>query len=131
LGGPKTKEQNPKVQEKDLKIDPSGFEIGMPREWVENSKGSIFRPFPWVKTIGNFSFHFMAPKCIVGMTLNLFFTEFVDHVIYHLPQKHLKRSDTHGLNIKWNIRHGPDWLIYRPLPWSVALCARILCLNSL
>jgi hypothetical protein len=29
LGGPKTKEQKPKVQEKDLKIDPSGFEIGI------------------------------------------------------------------------------------------------------
>ncbi len=57
-GGPKTKEQKPKVQEKGLKIDPPGFEIGGPRERVENSKGSIFRPFPWVKTRGNFSFRF-------------------------------------------------------------------------
>jgi len=43
-----------------LKIDPSGLglEIGKPREWVENSKGSIFRPFPRVKTTGHFSFRF-------------------------------------------------------------------------
>jgi hypothetical protein len=39
-----------------LKIDPFGLglEIGKPREWVENSKGSIFRPFPGVKTRGHF-----------------------------------------------------------------------------
>jgi len=30
--------QKSKVQEKGLKIDPSGFEIGGPRERVENSK---------------------------------------------------------------------------------------------
>jgi hypothetical protein len=81
-GGPKTQEQKPKLHEKDLKIDPSGLEIGKPRERVQNLKGNIFRPFHRVKTIGNFSFHFTAPKCMVGMTLNLFFIEFVDHVIH-------------------------------------------------
>ncbi len=70
------------VQEKDLKIDPLRFEIGRPRERGKNSKQSIFRPFPWVKTIGNFSFCFMAPKCMVGITLNFFFIEFLDHVMY-------------------------------------------------
>jgi len=43
--------------------------------------------------------------------------------MYGLTQKPLKRSGTHGLNIKWNLRHGAAWLIYRPLPWSVALRA--------
>ncbi len=62
-------------------------------------------------------------KGMVGMTLNFFFIEFIDHIMYGLEQKALKRSGTHGLNIKWNLRHGPAWLIYRPLPWSVALCA--------
>jgi len=65
---------------------------------------------------------FMAPKCMVGMTLNFFFIEFLNHVMSVLTQKPLKRSGTHGLNIKWNLRHGPAWLIYRRLAWSVGLC---------
>jgi hypothetical protein len=36
----------PKIQEKHLKIDPSGLEIGKPREWVENSKSLFSDPFP-------------------------------------------------------------------------------------
>ncbi len=55
--------------------------------------------------------------------LTVYLIEFVDHVTYGLTPKALKRYGTHGLNIKWNLRHGPAWLIYRPLPWSVALCA--------
>ncbi len=48
--------------------------------------------------------------------------EFLDHVMYGFTQEPLKMSGTHALNMKWK-RHGPAWLIYRPLPWSVALCA--------
>jgi hypothetical protein len=123
-GGPKTKEQKPKIQDKELKKDPSGLEIGKPRERVENSKGYIFRPFPCVTTIGNFSFRFMAPKCMVGMTLNIFFY-WISRPC-HVPSytKAFEKVWTHALNKKWNLMHGPAWLIYRPLPWSVALCAR-------
>ncbi len=62
-------------------------------------------------------------KGMLGITFNFFLIEFIDHVMYGLTQKGLKRSGTHGLNIKWNLRHGLAWFIYRRLPWSVALCA--------
>jgi hypothetical protein len=41
-----------------LKRDPFELEIGRPREQVPNLKGSLFRPFSYIKTRGDFSFGF-------------------------------------------------------------------------
>ncbi len=54
----------------------------------------------------------------------LFCIVFIDHVMYGLTQnKALKRCATHGLDRKWNLRHGPACFDYCRLAWSAALLA--------